>query len=234
MKTLATAALLALAATSYAKADACLFTLDINNQMPVYASPDPNSQPVDHLNTNDKVCVMSISGQWTQVHWNVGTSGYTGYLYGLNVAPHREPGEPMPSEHEYAPPPPQAPPSDQHSENYRGQEAPNSAFVVRPTEFVMVCRPENSTPYVVGYGNGKAGILGSKSGHLTPYNVEDVTDNPGAHIMYVKIDRPDQNRSVYLAFDYSRRGNDASAIRVKAPGGYDARDKCFMDWENTK
>ncbi len=108
------------------------------------------------------------------------------------------------------------------------------ASVMRPTAFVMQCSPTNSLPYTVGYGNGKATVIGGKTSHLTPYNVEEIKDNPGSRVMYVKIDRPDQNRTLYLAFDYSRRGSDVSAIRVMAPGGYDAKDKCAMNWELTK
>ena len=214
--------------------DACIFVTTINALTAVYGA-DLSTQ-VDQLGVNDKVCITRIEHGWMEAHFTRGNVGHTGYLKSMTVQQPAEPTEPQPREEEYhvappAPAPEAPPPAPQ---DYRGQQAPNQDVVVRPTAFVMQCQPQNSTPYAVAYVNGQAAIFGGKTGHETKYDVEEIKDNPGNHVMYVKIDRPDQNRTVFLAFDYSRRGTDVSAIRVMAPGGYDAKDKCFMNWELSK
>jgi len=216
--------------------DACIFILTINGLISVYSSD--RATEIGNLSVGDKVCVMEIeNGDWMKVHWSNGNVGHTGFIHEIGVKKPGVPSEPTPYEESESPPPPapsapEVPITPQNHSRYDRGPTPSDT-VTLPTEFIMQCRPTNSTPYIVGYGNGRAAISGGKTGHVTPYDVEEVKNNPGNHVMYVKIDRPDQNRTLYLAFDYSRRGSDVSAIRVMAPGGYDAKDKCFMDWNNT-
>jgi hypothetical protein len=213
--------------------DACIFIMTINALMPVYAA-DHQTQ-VDQLSVGDKVCVTRIENGWTTVHWSSGNIGHTGYMQDLTIKQNAQPTEPTQREEEYTVPAPTPAPQEQPTpQQYRGQQAPNQDFVIRPTVFSMVCHPEQSQAYGVVYVNGHAAVIGGKTGHKTEYDVEEVKDNPGNHVFYVKMDRPDQNRTLFLAFDYSKRGNDVSAIRVMAPGGYDAKDKCFMDWDDSK
>jgi len=211
--------------------DACIFMMTINALTVVYGVD--LATPVDQLGVNDKVCVTKIEHGWTEVHFSRGNTGHTGYLRDMKVQQNAQPSEPVARDEPYQiPDTPPAHEQENHSQ-YRGPQAPNQDMIVRPAALVMQCHPVNSTPYAVVYVNGSAAIIGGKTAHTTKYNVEEVKDNPSNHIFYVKADRPDQERTLFFAFDYSQRGNDVSAIRVMS-NGYDAKDKCFMDWQDTK
>lgn len=215
--------------------DACIFVLTINALMPVYGS-DKVTQ-VDQLSIGDKVCVTRIEpGDWVSAHWTSGNVGHTGYLHGLTIKQPAQPNEPIPREEQYNVPPPQtpedvAPTPQNHTNNYRGQEP---SVPTRPAALVMQCFPQKSTPYTVVYVNGHGAVIGGKTGHTTEYGVIDRHDDEGNHVFYVAMKRPDQERTVYLAFDYSQRGEDVSALVTKVPGEPKAKDKCGMDWESTK
>ena len=101
-----------------------------------------------------------------------------------------------------------------------------------PRVLVMLCQPADGRPYGVFFEDGSRTVelTGSKA---RPYFVIDRRDNHPGHTLYVAAKRQDQDRTLYFAFDYSRVTSDVSAIRVKAPNGYDQHDKCFMDWEKT-
>jgi hypothetical protein len=103
-----------------------------------------------------------------------------------------------------------------------------------PNVFAMYCHPNNGAVYgvIAANGNNKAKIV-SRTGKIREYEVFEQKDNPAGGTFYVAARRPDQDRILYFAFDYSRNDKDVSAIRVKGPG-YDSRDKCAMDWSNTK
>jgi hypothetical protein len=215
--------------------DACIFILTINAMMPVYASDLVTE--VDQLGVGDKVCVTRVQNDWVQVHWASGNVGHTGLLHNVTIKQNAQPVEPMQREEEYAvppqapqlPEPPLAPSTPQNHSDYRNGPLPP---IVRPTGLVMQCFPTSGTPYAVVYINNQAAVI-SHSGTTRPYVVVDEQDNQKKHVFYVAAKRDDQDRTLYFAFDYSRRSEDISAIRVKASNGYDSRDKCQMDWTNT-
>lgn len=105
--------------------------------------------------------------------------------------------------------------------------------ITRPTALAMKCYPAKGSPYVVIYVNGKAAVIG-KSGKPHEYPVHDVNDNQEKQVFYVSVKDSNQERTLYFAFDYSHLGRDVSDIRVMAPKSYDVKDKCAMDWGNTK
>lgn len=200
--------------------DACIFILTINMAMPVYAS-DLTTE-ISELDINDKVCVMQIeSNNWMQVHWSNGNVGHTGFIRNTGVSKPAQPTEPTPyeSQEHLAPPPPPAPAPQKQG----GQFAPDS-------HLVMICSPASGSPYAVSLTMNDAKHIDviSNSGTARSYPIYDMNNNENNHVLYIAAKRPDQDRTLYFAFDYSGKGNDVSAIRVKAPNGYDARDKCAM------
>lgn len=212
--------------------NACIFVMSIHAMMSIYGHK-LDTQPVDSVGIGDELCVIRIEGAWTQVHWSSGNIGHTGWLKDATTKQNAQPTEPTSREEEYAPQQePNAPPTQtpQQQRSYREQPA-NPDVIVRPTALVMKCEPSNAAPYEVVYIHGHAAVIG-QSGKPREYPVIDEHDNTGGHTFYVAAKRDDQNRTLYFAFDYSRRGDDVSAIRVKGPG-YDARDKCFMDWKDS-
>jgi hypothetical protein len=220
--------------------DACIFVLTINALMPVYG-PDKVTQ-VDQLSIGDKVCVTRIEpGDWVTAHWASGNVGHTGFLHGVTIKQPAQPNEPTPREEQYDVPPPQTPapaPEDTTPnippapQNYRRNTEPQ-APITRPVALVMQCYPQQSTPYSVVYVNGHGAVIGGKTGRTTEYPVIDEHDDVGNHVFYVAMKRRDQVRTVYLAFDYSQRGEDVSALVTKATG-QKAKDKCEINWELTK
>ena len=207
--------------------DACIFMMTVNSLMPVYAA-DLTTQ-VDQLSINDKVCVTRIEHGWTEVHFSRGNIGHTGYLQDLKVQQPAQPAEPVARDEPYEIPAP-APAPDQHSQ-YRGP-AP-SGPILRPAALAMNCYPEDGRPYAVVYVNGHAATFAA-SGFKREYPVIDEHDDQSNHVFYVAMKRGDQDRTVYLALDYSQRGNDVSALVTQVAGGHKAKDKCSMNWEITK
>lgn len=209
---------------------ACLMTVTLSVGMIVYG-PDL-ATPVDRLSTNDQVCVTRIENGWTEIHFDVGNIGRTGYIKDMVIKPPATPSAPAYREEPYqvAPPAPQQEPQSA-PQQYRSPQAPNPDFVVRPTTLVMQCFPEHSQPYAVVYLNGQSGIT-TKTGKPHYHDVLEEKDNQSNHIFYVKAEGAG-GHTLFYAFDYSQRGNDVSAIRVMG-NGYDAKDKCWMDWELTK
>jgi hypothetical protein len=212
--------------------DACIFVLTINSLLPVYAM-DRVTQ-VDSVHTNDKVCVMAMeSGDWMKVHWSNGTIGHTGYLHGVDVHQMAQPTEPTPHEEEYNVPPPAPDPPQQQKQNF-DRQAPNPDFIVRPAALLMFCQPrEGGPPYGVGYNRGHAATF-APSGTTREYPVIKEHDDQQNHVFYVTLQRHDQERAVYAAFDYSQRGEDVSTLATQTPGQTKVRDKCFMDWRESK
>lgn len=200
--------------------DACIFVLTINMAMPVYAAD--RATEISTLGINDKVCVMEIEpNDWMQIHWSNGNVGHTGFIRNTGISKPAIPTEPTPyesQEHLSPPPPTPAPPQRQG-----GEFAPNS-------HLVMICSPMNGAPYGVALtmGNTKEVEVISASGKtVRPYPIYDVNNNEHRHVLYVAAKRPDQDRTLFFAFDYSQKGDDVSAIRVKGPG-YDSTDRCTM------
>lgn len=94
--------------------------------------------------------------------------------------------------------------------------------------FRMTCTPASSSiPYTVAYDSdaGASYVTGSRSGTTRKYYVIDVKDKTNVHILYVATKAPGQTRTMYLAFDYSQKNDDVSAIRV-INGASDNKDKC--------
>lgn len=94
----------------------------------------------------------------------------------------------------------------------------------------MTCTPDSSSiPYTVAYdsGVGASYITGSRSGTTRKYNVLDIKNKTSVHVLYVATKAPNQTRTVYLAFDYSGKGDDVSAIRT-IDGASDKKDKCVF------
>lgn len=210
--------------------NACIFIVTINTLMPVYAA-DRVTQ-VDQLNVNDQVCVTQIENGWAQVHWSNGTVGHTGYLSEFKVKMPGQATEPTQREEEYTAPPPAAPaPAPEQHSQYRGPAAPDTIF--RPAVLNMQCYPQDGKPYMVAYTNGYAATFAA-SGFKREYPVIKEHDDQGNHVFYVTMQRPDQARAVFLAFDYSQRGEDISTLATQMPGEPKARDKCSMNWELTK
>ena len=215
--------------------DACIFVLTINSLLPVYAM-DKVTQ-VDSVHTNDKVCVMAMeSGDWMKIHWSNGTTGHTGYLHEVDVRQMAQPTAPEPREEEYNIPPPAPPPQGMppQQQQYQAPQAPNPDFVVRPTAFVMQCRPQQGVSYHVVYVNGHAAVIGDRSGKPHEYPVVREHDDQSNHVFYVTMQAPDQARAIFVAFDYSQRGEDVSTLATQLPGRPKAKDKCAMDWQDTK
>jgi hypothetical protein len=216
--------------------DACIFIMTINALMPVYG-PD-RATTVDELSIGDKVCVTRIDSEWTTVHWSSGNVGHTGFLHNVTVKQNAQPTEPMPREEEYnmapaaplAPALPDPPVPPQNRSLYENTPTP-PATMTRPMALAMQCYPEHSQPYVVVYVNGTSGIQ-TKTGMPHAHAVLEEVDNQRNHVFYVRAEG-NGGHTLFYAFDYSQRGSDASAIRVVGDG-YDAKDKCFMDWQNTR
>jgi len=225
--------------------DACIFVLTINMMTPVYMSD--RATYLTDLTAGDKVCVMEIlPDEWMSIHWSAGGIGHTGFLHGATVHKEAKPTEPTPyEEHEALPPPqPIAPPTPsmppQQQRGYPGQPMPSqeqrSASTPNlPRVLAMTCQPSDigARSYDVFFKDGDPSLKITGSNVPRWYHVIDRHDNSGGHILYVAAKRQDQERTLYFAFDYSQTNGDASAIRVKAPNGYDAKDKCWMDWEQT-
>lgn len=125
---------------------------------------------------------------------------------------------------------------DQQKPNAAQQQAPQrgTSPAAVPEVFAMYCYPKGGEVYgiVVGRGNGMAKVV-SRTGKVRPYEVFEEKINEPRGIFYAAAKRTDQDRTLYFAFDYSKGGDDVSAIRVKAPG-HDSRDTCKIDWTNTK
>jgi hypothetical protein len=213
--------------------NACIFILTINAVMPVYVGP--GGSQIDHLGIGDQVCVTRIEpGDLMQVHWSSGNIGHTGFLHGINVKQPAQPTEPMEREEQYdtpSIPPATSPMPDETPQNRSLYRSPEPAPTTTHASLVMQCFPQGGAPYSVVYANGRAAVI-SNSGITREYDVIDEHDNQGGYTFYVAAKRDDQERTLYFAFDYSHR-TDVSAIRVKA-SNYDSRDKCAMDWGNTK
>jgi len=213
---------------------ACIYIMAINSLMPVYAHQG-DTQQVDQVSVGDSVCVTRIAGDgWQEIHWSVSNINYTGWLKNINVKQNAQPTEPTTREYEYAPQenaPPAEQPAPQDRSYYHSPQAPNPNFIVRPAALVMQCFPEHSQPYAVAYLNGDS-LIGTKTGKPHEHAVLEEKDNTANHVFYVKAEGSG-GHTLFYAFDYSQRGNDVSAIRVIG-NGYDAKDKCQMDWQNTK
>jgi len=204
--------------------DGCIFTLTINMAMAVYGA-DLSTQ-VDQVGVNDRVCVTRIENGWTEIHFNRGNIGRTGYLKDVTVQQNAAPTAPLPREEPYeAPlnptPTPSEPPAQKQEQ--QGQFSPDS-------KLIMVCSPVGGKPYaaVLTMKNTETIEIVSASGTTRPYPIFDMNNNKHKHVLYIAAKRQDQDRTLYFAFDYSQKGDDVSAIRVKAPNGYDAKDKCSM------
>lgn len=211
--------------------DACIFTMTINTMMAVYGA-DLTTQ-VDKLSVNDKVCVTRIENGWTEVHFNRGNIGHTGYLKGVAVQQNAAPTAPLPREEEYQIAP-QAPAAPQQKEDFDSPQAPNPNFIVRPTGLVMLCQPSSGgASYAIAYKYGHAATF-SHSGTTREYPVIREFDDRGHHVFYVTLQRSDQERAVFAAFDYSQRGEDVSTLATQLPGQPKMRDKCAMNWELSK
>jgi hypothetical protein len=212
---------------------ACIFILTINSLLPVYAAD--HATQVDQLSVGDRVCVTRIENGWTTVHWSSGNIGHTGYMQDLTIKQNAQPTEPTSHEEEYDVPPP-VPPVPAPQPAPQMQRAPYPRLDqnrMHPATLVMQCFPQGGAPYAVAYTNGSSATF-SQSGVHRDYPVIDERDDQRNHVFYVAAKRNDQDRTLYYAFDYSQMNRDVSAIRVKAPNGYDARDKCWMDWGLTK
>jgi hypothetical protein len=112
----------------------------------------------------------------------------------------------------------------------RGYQQPNlDSPITRPTALVMQCFPERGKPYTVAYIAGRAATF-SSSGTQHRYPVIKNHDDQDNHVFYVTLQAPDQERAIFLAFDYSQRVEDVSTLATKLPRQPQAKDKCFMDW----
>jgi hypothetical protein len=211
--------------------NACIFIMAINVMTPVFAAD--HATQVAQLNINDRVCVTQIEDGWATIHWSNGNVGHTGYLAQFKAEMPGQATEPTQREEQYdAPPPaprlpdpPLAPPTPQNHSDYRTPTLPDT--LTRPAVLAMECFPEHSQPYVVVYVNGNSAI-GTKTGKAHEHAVLEENDNQRNHVFYVKAEG-NGGHTLFYAFDYSQRGSDVSAIRVMGPG-YDAKDKCLMDW----
>jgi hypothetical protein len=212
--------------------NACIFTILINVLTPVYAAD--HATQVDQLNVNDSVCVTEIDGSWAQVHWSNGSAGHTGYIANFKARKLAEPTEPTAREEEYDVPPPTPAPAPQPAPQL--QRAPDPRLdqnLFRPSVLAMQCIPQGGRQYLVAYTNGSAATFAA-SGFKREYPVVKEHDDQSNHVFYVTLQRPDQARAVFLAFDYSQRGEDVSTLATQVPGEPKARDKCWMDWGLTK
>jgi len=213
--------------------DACIFILTINALISVYAAD--RATEISSLGIGDKVCVMEIeNGDWMKIHWSNGNVGHTGFIHEIGVKKPGVPSEPMPYEQNDTPPPaptiPDEPVTPQNHSLYDHGPTPPATRTL-PAALVMKCFPEHSQPYAVMYTNGKSAI-GTKNGKTRDHEVLEVLNNQQNHVFYVKAEGSG-GHTLFYAFDYSQIGNDASAIRVIGKG-YDAKDKCAMDWTYTK
>jgi hypothetical protein len=214
--------------------DACIFVLAINMAVPVYMA----DRTITKLNVGDQVCVMQIlPDEWMQVHWSTGNVGHTGYLRQVSVYKEAEPTAQEHQETPLIPPPPPSPAAPPPGrQTYLGAPRLPHLLAMECAPAAGISRSDRVSTdgglYGVVFKDGTSVVdVVSGLGNVRSYPVIDRHDDQSRHTLYVAAKRVDQDRTLYFAFDYSRVTNDVSAIRVEAPGGYDARDKCLMDWK---